>query len=124
MNCGNCNPYVSHVDNVVPGKPAGEPRSSQDMDRQRQQRAVQGDQRSHYRRVGRALVSILRYGPEDRNRWLTIDELLHELRRARARSEVECVLAADTKRFLCRRREVDESGWAEYEYTARPRKQR
>ena len=149
MNCWNGNPYVSHVDNVVPGKPAGEPHqpkaihdysatvaggraeephqqwtSSQAMDRQQRQPAVRGDQRSHSKRVGQALVSILRYEHEDRDQWLTIDELLQRLRRGHSRYEVERVLAADTKRFMCQLREVDASGWAEYEYSACPQKQR
>ena len=149
MNCWNGNPYVSHVDNVVPGKPAGEPHqpnaihdysatvaagradephqqwtSSEAMDRQRRQPALRGDQQAHYKRVGQALVRILRYENEDRDQWLTIDELLQRLRRGHSRTDVEDVLAADRRRFMCRRREVDASGWAEYEYSARPRKQR
>ena len=147
MNCWNGNPYVSHVDNVVPGKPAGEPHqpnaihdysatvaagraeephqqwtSSQAMDRQRRQPAVRGDQPAHSKRVGQALASILRH--EYANQWLTIDELLQRLRRGHSRTDVEDVLAADRRRFMCRRREVDASGWAEYEYSACPRRRR
>ena len=155
MHCWNGNPYVSvHVDNVVPGEPAGEPHqpkaiddgigrehlysgavageraeephqqgtNSEDMDRQRQQPAVRGDRRSDPNRVGRALVCILRH--DHPNQWLTIDDLLERLRRAHSRSDVEQVLATDTRRFMCRSRGVDASGWVEYEYRARPKRQR
>ena len=142
------------VDNVVRGAPAGEPHqpkaiddgigrehlysgavageraeephqqgtNSEDMDRQRQQPAVRGDQRSHSKRVGTALVSILRHDHADQ--WLTIDDLLERLRRAHSRSDVEQVLATDTRRFMCRSRGVDASGWVEYVYSARPKRQR
>ena len=155
MNCWNGNPYVSdHVDNVVPGEPAGEPHqpkaiddgigrehlysgavageraeephqqgtSSEAMDRQRQQPAVRGDRRSDSKRVGKALVFILRHDHADQ--WLTIDDLLVRLHRAHSRTDVEAVLAGDTRRFMCRRRGVDASGWVEYEYCARPKTQR
>ena len=147
MNCWNGNPYVSHVDNVVPGKPAGEPHqpnaihdysatvaagraeephqqwtSSQAMDRQQRQPAVHGDQPARAKRVGQALAAILRY--QHPKQWLTIDELLQRLHRGHSRYEVERVLAADTQRFMCQLREVDASGWAEYEYSACPQKQR
>ena len=153
MHCWNGNPYVSgHVDNVVPGEPAGEPHQpkaiddgigqehlysgavageraeephqqgtrSETMDRRRQQPAGRGDERSDSKRVGKALVSILRHTHKDQ--WLTLDELLQRLRRRYSRSDVAAVLATDTRRFMSQSREADASGWVEYEYSARPKR--
>ena len=154
MNCWNGNPYVSdHVDNVVPGEPAGEPHkpkaiddamgqehwysgavageraeephqqgtSSEAMDRQRQQPAVRGDERSDSKRLGKALVSILRHTHKDQ--WLTLDELLQRLCQRYSRSDVAAVLATDTRHFKWQSRPADASGWVEHEYSARPQRQ-
>ena len=142
------------VDNVVRGAPAGEPHQpkaiddgigrehlysgavageraeephqqgtrSETMDRRRQQPAGRGDERSDSKRVGKALVSILRHTHKDK--WLTLDELLQRLRRRYSRSDVAEVLATDTRRFMCQSRAADASGWVEYEYSAKPKRQR
>ena len=111
---------------AVAGERAEEPHQqgtrSESMDRRRQQPAGRGDDRSDSKRVGKALVSILRHTHKDE--WLTLDELLQRLRRRYSRSDVAEVLATDTRRFMCQSRAADASGWVEYEYSARPKRQR
>ena len=112
---------------TVAGERAEEPHqqgtSSEAMDRQRQQPVVRRDRRSDSKRLGKALLAILRHDHADQ--WLTIDELLVRLRRAPSRDDVVAVLAKDTQRFVCRPRgPADAGGWVEYEYRARPKAQR
>ena len=112
---------------TVAGERAEEPHqqgtSSEAMDRQRQQPVVRRDRRSDSKRLGKALLAILRHAHADQ--WLTIDELLVRLRRAPSRDDVVAVLAKDTQRFVCRPRgPADAGGWVEYEYGARPKTQR
>ena len=111
---------------AVAGERAEEPHQqgtrSETMDRRRQQPAGRGDERSDSKRVGKALVSILRHTHKDQ--WLTLDELLQRLHRRYSRSDVAEVLATDTRHFMCQSRAADASGWVEYEYSARPKRQR
>ena len=111
---------------AVAGERAEEPHQqgtrSETMHRQRQQPAGRGDERSDSKRLGKALVSILRHTHKDQ--WLTLDELLQRLRQRYSRSDVAAVLATDTRRFMSQSREADASGWVEYEYSARPKRQR
>ena len=112
---------------TVAGERAEEPHqqgtSSEAMDRQRQQPVVRRDRRSDSKRLGKALLAILRHAHADQ--WLTIDELLVRLRRAPSRDDVAAVLAQDTRRFMWRPRgPADAGGWVEYEYGARPKTQR
>ena len=111
---------------AVAGERAEEPHQqgtrSESMDRRRHPRARRGDDGPDYKRLGKALVSILRHDHPDQ--WLTIDDLLERLHGAHPRSAVEQVLAEDTRRFMCRSRGVEAGGWVVYEYSARPKKQR
>ena len=120
---------------AVAGEPAEEPHqqgtSSEAMDgEQRQQPVLRRDRRGRHgpgesdsKRLGKALLAILRHDHADQ--WLTIDELLVRLRRAPSRDDVVAVLAKDTQRFVCRPRgPADAGGWVEYEYRARPKAQR
>ena len=155
MHCWNGNPYVSvHVDNVVPGEPAGEPHQpkaiddgigqehlysgavageraeephqqgtrSESMDRRRHPRARRGDDGPDYKRLGKALVRILRHDHPDK--WLTLDEVLQKLHRSYSRSDVRELLATDTRHFKWQSRPADASGWVEHEYSATPKRQR
>ena len=143
-----------HVDNPVPGEPGAEPHQpkaidagrchfhwdsatvageraeephqrgtrSETMHRQRQQPAGRGDERPDSKRLGKALVSILRHSHADE--WLTLDDLVARLRHPQSASDVAKVLAADSRRFMCRDKETAASGWVVYEYRARPNKPR
>ena len=111
---------------TVAGERAEEPHQqgtrSETMHRQRQRPAGSGDERADYKRLGKALVQILRYTHE--GKWLTLDELVQILRHSQSADDVATVLATDTRRFLCQSRETAASGWVVYEYSARPKKQR
>ena len=111
---------------TVAGERAEEPHQqgtrSETMHRQRQRPAGSGDERADYKRLGKALVQILRY--THKGKWLTLDELVQILRHSQSASDVAKVLATDTRRFLCQSRETAASGWVVYEYSARPKKQR
>ena len=133
-----------HLDSeAVAGEPAEEPHqpgtSSEAMDWEQRQQPVQpqppqerqrrdrrgrhGPGESDSKRLGKALLAILRH--DHANQWLTIDELLVRLRRPPSRDNVVAVLAEDTQRFVCRPRgPADAGGWVEYEYRARPKAQR
>ncbi len=104
---------------AVAGQPAEEPHQQGTSSKPVQRR----DRRSDSKRLGKALLVILRHDNADQ--WLTIDELLERLRRPPSRDTVVAVLAEDTQRFVCRPRgPADAGGWVEYEYRARPKAQR
>ena len=155
MHCWNANPYVSdHVENVVPGEPAGEPHQPKAIDDGIGQEhlysgAVAGERAEEPHQQGTSSEAMDRQRQQpvvrgDRrsdskrvgkallailqhahaDQWLTIDELLVRLHRAPSRTHVEAVLAGDTRRFVCRLRGVDAGGWVEYAYCARPKTQR
>ena len=109
---------------AVAGERAEEPHQqrtrSESMDRRRQQQAGRDDDGPDPKRLGKALVQILRHTHKDQ--WLTLDELLQRLRQRYSRSDVAAVLATDTRRFMFQSREADASGWVEYEYSARPKR--
>ena len=111
---------------AVAGERAEEPHQqgtrSESMDRRRHPRARRGDDGPDYKRLGKALVSILRHTHKDQ--WLTLDEVLQRLHRSYSRSDVRQVLATDTQHFKWQSRPADASGWVEHEYSARPKRQR
>ena len=111
---------------AVAGERAEEPHQqgtrSESMDRRRHPRARRGDDGPDYKRLGKALVRILRHDHPDQ--WLTLDEVLQRLHKSYSRSDVKEVLATDTRHFMCQSRAADASGWVEYEYSARPKRQR
>ena len=111
---------------AVAGERAEEPHQqgtrSESMDRRRHPRARRGDDGPDYKRLGKALVRILRHDHPDK--WLTLDEVLQKLHRSYSRSDVRELLATDTRHFKWQSRPADASGWVEHEYSATPKRQR
>ena len=74
---------------AVAGERAEEPHQqgtrSESMDRRRQQPAGRGDDRSDSKRLGKALVSILRH--THKGKWLKLDELVQILRHPQTASD-------------------------------------
>ena len=71
------------------------------------------------KRLGKALLAILRYDYLDH--WLSAGELRELLRKRNSETDIGEVLRGDPRLFAGPRVPADADGWAEYEYRARLR---
>ena len=84
----------------------------------RGRRGHRSQKESQDKRLGKALLAILRYDYADQ--WLSSRELVGLLRKRHSEGEVVEVLRGDPRRFAVRpRAPADANGWTEYEYRAR-----